>query len=63
MLANVSDRRGFADMRQVVELDLLDAGLQTKWEDMSVPKVEWKGVRRPYWNVNVYRLPVCKYSS
>jgi len=45
----------------VVELDLLDAGLSTQWEEMAVPTIEWEGVRRSYWNVDIYRLPICKF--
>ena len=50
-------------LRKVVEIDLREAGFKTKWEEMRVPTVDWKGVRRPYWNVDVYRLPVCRFLS
>ncbi|KAG8627175.1 hypothetical protein KVT40_004658 [Elsinoe batatas] len=46
---------------KVVELDLMDAGLETEWEEIPVPTIEWEGVRRSYWNVDIYRLPVCKF--
>ncbi|PSK44003.1 Protein arginine N-methyltransferase 2 [Elsinoe australis] len=46
---------------KVVELDLMDAGLETEWEEIPVPTIVWEGVRRSYWNVDIYRLPVCKF--
>ena len=49
-------------LRQVVEIDLLEAGLQTEWEEIEVPSIDWEGVRRSYWNVDVYRLPTCQFS-
>lgn len=57
-----ADRRVCYDVyTQVVEIDLKDAGYNTKWEELSVPSIEWTGVRRPYWNVDVYRLPTCTW--
>jgi protein arginine N-methyltransferase 2 len=49
---------------RVVELDLMEAGLQTEWKEVEVDlaEEEWKGVRRRYWDVgNIYRLPVCTF--
>ncbi|PKX99728.1 S-adenosyl-L-methionine-dependent methyltransferase [Aspergillus campestris IBT 28561] len=36
---------------------------QKVWEEIEVPKLEgeWSGVRRAYWMVDNYRLPLCKY--
>ena len=42
-------------------MDLLETGLKTEWEELPVPEIEWNGVRRPYWNVDLYRLPTCTY--
>jgi protein arginine N-methyltransferase 2 len=60
-----ADRRVSWDVyTRVVELDLLDAGLETTWVDVEidVSDEEWKGVRRRYWDVGgVYRLPVCEF--
>ena len=59
-----ADRRVCYDVyTEVVEIDLKDAGYSTKWEELKVPKIEWSGVRRPYWNVDIYRLPTCKFAS
>jgi protein arginine N-methyltransferase 2 len=49
---------------RVVELDLLEAGLETVWTDVEIEvrEEEWTGVRRRYWDVgNTYRLPVCGF--
>lgn len=49
--------------KQVAEMDLYEAGFDTEWEDISVPaglhgSDQWEGTRRPYWTIDVYRLPV-----
>ncbi|GAB7366542.1 hypothetical protein MBLNU230_g8530t1 [Neophaeotheca triangularis] len=50
---------------KVVELDLFEAGMDTEWEVLKVPDLDgegqWKGVRRKYWDVDVYRLPTCTF--
>ncbi|CCX10925.1 Similar to Arginine N-methyltransferase 2; acc. no. Q4X1R1 [Pyronema omphalodes CBS 100304] len=49
---------------RVVEIDLLEAGLETEWMDVDIElkEEEWNGVRRRYWDVgSVYRLPVCTF--
>ncbi|ETN39417.1 uncharacterized protein HMPREF1541_05640 [Cyphellophora europaea CBS 101466] len=59
-----ADRQISYDVYQkVVEIDLLDAGFDVEWTDIALPDLgnEWEGVRRKYWNVSSYRLPVCKY--
>ncbi|KAH6618676.1 arginine N-methyltransferase 2 [Boeremia exigua] len=48
---------------KVSEIDLYEAGFDTTWEDIKVPaglhgSKEWEGTRRPYWTIDVYRLPV-----
>lgn len=48
---------------KVAEMDLYEAGFDTKWEDIPVPSDlhgsdQWKGTRRPYWALDVYRLPI-----
>lgn len=48
---------------QVAEMDLNEAGFDTRWEDIPVPadlrgSEKWEGTRRPYWAIDVYRLPV-----
>ncbi|KAF3906108.1 hypothetical protein ABW21_db0209389 [Orbilia brochopaga] len=53
--------------RKVVEIDLLEAGLDTEWTEIPVDrggmdgKGGWKGVRRKYWDLERYILPVCKF--
>ena len=59
-----ADRQLSYDVYQkVVEMDLLEAGFDVEWEDIKVPSLEgeWTGVRRKYWVVDNYRLPICKY--
>ncbi|KAL5360690.1 S-adenosyl-L-methionine-dependent methyltransferase [Aspergillus floccosus] len=59
-----ADRQISYDVYQkVVEMDLFEAGFDVEWEEIRVPKLEgeWNGVRRPYWMIDNYRLPLCKY--
>jgi len=63
-----ADRRVCYDVYgKVVELDLCDAGMDVDWTDIEVGKLgedgegEWKGVRRRYWTLDNYRLPVCTF--
>ncbi|KAJ9242833.1 hypothetical protein DTO271D3_565 [Paecilomyces variotii] len=59
-----ADRQISYDVYQkVVEMDLFEAGFDVDWEEIQVPKLEgeWSGVRRPYWVVDNYRLPTCRY--
>ncbi|KAF2131029.1 arginine N-methyltransferase 2 [Dothidotthia symphoricarpi CBS 119687] len=48
---------------KVAEIDLYEAGFDTTWEDIEVPSglhgsKQWEGTRRPYWTIDIYRLPV-----
>jgi protein arginine N-methyltransferase 2 len=48
---------------KVAEMDLFEAGFDTEWEEIAVPSDlhgsdQWTGTRRPYWTIDVYRLPV-----
>ncbi|KAL7655187.1 Arginine N-methyltransferase 2 [Aspergillus niger] len=59
-----ADRQISYDVYQkVVEMDLFEAGFDVEWEELEVPALEgeWEGVRRPYWRIEKYRLPVCKF--
>ena len=60
-----ADRQISYDVYQkVVEMDLLEAGYDVEWQDVELPDFvskEWEAVRRRYWNVEKYRLPVCKF--
>jgi type IV protein arginine methyltransferase len=65
-----ADRRVCYDVYgKVVELDLCEAGMDVEWTDVEVPveemgmegEGEWKGVRRRYWTLGVYRLPVATF--
>ncbi|KAJ5543542.1 Arginine N-methyltransferase 2 [Penicillium sp. DV-2018c] len=59
-----ADRQISYDVYQkVAEMDLFEAGFDVKWEEIAVPKLdgEWEGVRRAYWVVDNYRLPLCKF--
>jgi len=59
-----ADRQISYDVYQkVAEIDLLEAGFDVEWHDMDIPELEaeWDGVKRKYWNIKQYRLPVCKF--
>ncbi|KAL2872561.1 protein-arginine N5-methyltransferase [Aspergillus lucknowensis] len=59
-----ADRQISYDVYQkVVEIDIFEAGFDVEWEEITVPRLEgeWNGVRRPYWRIDKYRLPLCKY--
>lgn len=59
-----ADRQISYDVYQkVAEMDLFEAGFDVEWEDVPVPKLdgEWEGVRRAYWVVDNYRLPLCRF--
>ncbi|KAK1768449.1 protein arginine N-methyltransferase 2 [Phialemonium atrogriseum] len=65
-----ADRRICYDVyTKVVEMHLVDAGLDVDWQVVDVDlkgleeagKGEWEGVRRRYWTLDKYRLPVCTF--
>ena|SRR2546423_2575383 len=57
-----ADRQISYDVYQkVVEMDLFESGFDVEWHEIEIPALNWEGVRRSYWNVKKYRLPVCKY--
>ncbi|KAL8860434.1 MAG: hypothetical protein Q9178_003093 [Gyalolechia marmorata] len=50
---------------KVVELDLFEAGYEVEWTTVQVSDLdesgEWEGVKRPYWKLKEYRLPICRF--
>ncbi|KAK2593920.1 Arginine N-methyltransferase 2 [Conoideocrella luteorostrata] len=54
---------------KVVEMHGADAGLDVEWHETDVDmsalaedgKGEWDGVRRRYWTLDKYRLPICTF--
>ncbi|KAK4205226.1 putative arginine N-methyltransferase [Triangularia verruculosa] len=54
---------------KVSELHLADAGLDVEWKviDVDMSRLaeegqgEWEGVRRRYWTLDKYRLPICTF--
>lgn len=59
-----ADRQISYDVYQkVVEMDLFESGFDVEWHEIDVPVLdkEWEGVKRKYWDVTTYRLPVCKF--
>ncbi len=67
-----ADRRICYDVYcKVAEFDLCDAGMDVEWTSVDVPLTEmgmekdgegeWKGVRRRYWTLDKYRLPICTF--
>jgi protein arginine N-methyltransferase 2 len=51
---------------RLAELDLRDVGMETEWETVPVKMEDkeevWRGVRREYWKLDEYRLPICQMS-
>ncbi|TFB05156.1 Protein arginine N-methyltransferase 2 [Trichoderma ghanense] len=65
-----ADRRVCYDVyTRVVEMHCADAGLDVEWEESDVDMAqldkdgqgEWEGVRRRYWTLDKYRLPICTF--
>ena len=61
-----ADRQICYDIYQkVVEMDLFEAGFEVEWETVPTPQSdeegEWSGVRRKYWTLKEYRLPICTF--
>ena len=59
-----ADRQISYDVYQkVFEFDLLESDFDVDWTDIDLPSLEqqWEGVRRRYWNMDQYRLPICKF--
>ena len=51
---------------KVVEMDLFEAGFDTEWETIQVAELaneEWKDVRRRYWVLKEYKLPICSFAG
>ena len=45
-------------------MDLFEAGFDTEWETLKVPEMgqgEWEGVKRRYWSLEKYKLPICQF--
>ncbi|KAJ9116340.1 hypothetical protein QFC22_004780 [Naganishia vaughanmartiniae] len=46
----------------LAELHLDDVGMKTEWHDVivdeSVAEATWKGIKRKYWDLRVYKLPI-----
>ncbi|KAL9622912.1 MAG: hypothetical protein Q9160_002838 [Pyrenula sp. 1 TL-2023] len=65
-----ADRQICFDVYQkVVDCELDEAGWTANFEDVEVPneviedEKEWEGVRRKYWVVKTYRIPIVRYKG
>ncbi|XWW92280.1 hypothetical protein V2A60_000203 [Cordyceps javanica] len=65
-----ADRRVCYDVyARVVDMHAADAGLDVEWHDVDVDmaalredgKGAWEGVRRRYWTLDTYKLPICTF--
>ena len=65
-----ADRRICYDVyTKVVEMHGEEAGLDVEWQEIDVDmsalakegEGEWEGVRRRYWTLDKYRLPICTF--
>ena len=50
---------------KLVEIDALEMGYDVDWTTVPVPDLEksqeWDGVKRPYWTLKEYKLPICTF--
>jgi len=50
---------------KVVEMDLFEAGFDIEWTEVETKEAEregeWQGLRRRYWALDKYRLPICTF--
>lgn len=46
---------------QVVEVDLSEYGLQVNFETIPIEGDNWEGVRKQYWALKEYKLPIIKF--
>ncbi|KAI9668377.1 MAG: hypothetical protein M1831_001131 [Alyxoria varia] len=48
---------------KVLECDLMEAGFDVEWESLNSQEGTqgWEGVRRKYWALDKYRLPICTF--
>ncbi|KKA31113.1 hypothetical protein TD95_000567 [Thielaviopsis punctulata] len=67
-----ADRRICYDVyTKVVEMNVTEASMDVEWIEVPVDmtlmaeagKGEWEGVRRRYWTLDTYRLPICTLMS
>ncbi|OBT61705.1 hypothetical protein VE03_09415 [Pseudogymnoascus sp. 23342-1-I1] len=66
-----ADRRVCYDVyTRVAEMDLSGVGMDVQWVEVEVPieeglgkegEGEWEGVKRRYWTLDTYRLPICTF--
>lgn len=49
-------------LTRVAEVDLREIGLETEWFEMkpAVTEETWNGVKRKYWTLETYRLPLSR---
>jgi protein arginine N-methyltransferase 2 len=63
-LAYLSDPTIYSVSSNLAEMHLEDVGLSTEWTDVAIPESlreeVWKGVRRRYWDLPGYRLPISR---
>lgn len=50
---------------QILEIELAEFGMTVAFEDVlvSTRDEEWKGAKRRYWKLPVYRLPLCQFQQ
>ncbi|MCJ1369635.1 Arginine N-methyltransferase 2 [Loxospora ochrophaea] len=63
-----ADRQICYDIYSIIaEMDLCEAGYDVEWKTVKVPDLEkleeWKGVKRRYWVLEEYKLPVCTFTG
>ena len=51
----------------IAAMDLEQLGLTTEYQQMPIPResveLVWKGVKRAYWSLPFYNLPICRFKD
>jgi protein arginine N-methyltransferase 2 len=48
----------------IADADLSEMGIKTETEEIKMEELGddvWDGVRRKYWTLPIYRLPICRF--
>jgi protein arginine N-methyltransferase 2 len=60
----ISDPTIYSVSSNLAELHMEDVGLAVEWHDVAIPdslrEEVWQGVRRRYWELPSYRLPIAR---
>ena len=64
-MADKADPTIYAVSASLAELHMEDVGLSVEWHDVpiadSLREEVWKGVKRKYWELPSYKLPIARF--